>query len=270
MNITWIHNLSVKHHAGGAEFSDYYWINKLAQKGHRVKEVTMGGQIGKADLYILGNFDCFPLGDIAKLKPFYTVIHGEPHGGAAFKVYEKAEGLIFMSPSHAEKHKDLAPGVPRYYCAPYVDYSLFIDEETSRRPSSYLYVGNILNHKGISLMLDLIKSGVVKGKEFSFYGWSDDPVLQNSIRALGGDVGPSVDQDQVVRLMNTYEYFFWHLGRYGSYGRTLVEAMLCGMKLEVNKGKFGLFSYDWDFSNRSSIIDGLESNYNKFIDIING
>jgi hypothetical protein len=107
-------------------------------------------------------------------------------------------------------------------------------------------------------MINYIKSN--PQINFHFYGETRDFAFE----APNLEIYPQVENEELNELYNAYQTFFWHLDRYGCYGRTIVEALLCNMSLNINKGNFGLFKFDWISQGRQAIVDNLEQDLDSF------
>lgn len=272
MKIVWVHNYTYPDYIGGAELSDYYWIKKGKELRLNLIEVTHTSKPEQGDVYILGNFGKIQQDYLQKIvnnEPYICIIHGVLVSEEALKIYNSARLLVCMSPSHKNRFSKLTENPNTSISSPYVDPWLFCDYGKTRKPNSYLYVGAIREHKGIAAIIDharLNQSG-----QYHFYG----PIKQKEIylldkikQAKNCQYHGSISNDQVPKIMNQYEKFIWLLNPavndYESFGRTLAEALLCGMKLVVDKKSFGIFSWKWDLNNRENIARNITKEYEKF------
>jgi hypothetical protein len=255
MKIAWLNDYKVGDYLGGAELTNHYWIKKGQELGFEIVEVDHTEQIPKADYYVLANCTRFKVDDLLQLPEYSIITHGVALLPAV--VYQKANNACYMSPSHLIKNKGL--NEHGFFSAPYVDHKLFYPTNEDR-PERNVYVGWILKHKGIE---NIVSNSRVNKSPIDFYGNGDEELIK-SLKYRGFKVYPEVSPDKLNEVYNRYRYFVWILGRYGSYGRTLVEAIMAGNKLIVDSKNFGLFSYRWDFSDRQAIIDQLENELNSF------
>lgn len=261
MKVAWLNDYKLDNYLGGAELTNHYWIEEGKRQGIDIEVITPETPIPNADHYVLTNCTKFNKTELARLKSFSIITHGQPHIPA--EIYHKAKTACFMSPSHLERNKTLTD--KGFYSPPYVDGKLFypiVTEPVQRN----LYIGWLYEHKGILNILDYAQKTKIP---IDFYGKGDIDLI-NKIRIKGYEVYNEVPQEKLVDVYNKYDKFVWIIKRYGSYGRTLVEAMLCNKKLIIDSKNFGLFSYKWDFTSRDDIIQNLEKElqvfWNKLLD----
>lgn len=286
MKIAWLHNYSYPEYVGGAELTDFYWLKKSKELHLDVQEVTFGSEIPLADFYILGNTSKFNHQDIKKAiqnKPYVCIVHGgkisRGENGILDKeikdLYGNAKALVCMSPEQATRLKKIIKDKKIILAPPFIDPSIFYNFNKKRAPNSYLYVGAIREHKGILKILALAEKN--KENTFHFYGPSKDKeayLLKLIEKTPNCFYYGSVQNSDLPEIMNKYENFVWYLdpkfNDFESFGRTIVEAILCGIKLKVDEKSFGVFSWDWDFSNPIMIATELKQYYNSFWrDILN-
>lgn len=264
MRVVWVHDFNIKTYLGGAELSDQYWIDKGKELGIEVLEMTKDQPLIDGDHYIISNFgriDPNRLKIIQDTKPYSVVIHGNVLPEPNPRFYAYANTVVFMSPAHLKRCGKVAKNTQQQVSPPFIDDKIFRDKGQERE-DAMLYIGAVLGHKGIMETLTYLNKDK---RGLHFFGPSDDHNLMEHIRKLPRAFyhGP-IKPKEVPSLMNTYTTFAWYLNRKGSYGRTLIEALLCGMELKVNRKNFEIFSYDWDFSSRQSIVDNLNFEYNQF------
>jgi glycosyltransferase involved in cell wall biosynthesis len=257
MKIAWLNDYKLNTLQGGAELTSYYWIKEGRQIGLDIVEVDPSDTIPEADFYILNNITKFNPDAIAGLKNYSIITHGIPH--APIEVYRKAKNACFMSPSHLKRNYLLNDN--SFYSAPYIDHSKFYKKPNEcENQIKLVYIGWLYEHKGIK---NILNYGDNLKTKIDFYGRGDEAMIK-LIRDRGNNVFNEVPFDQLNEIYNKYDRFVWILARYGSYGRTLVEAMLCGLKLIIDSKNFGLFSYRWDFTSRDNIVENLEENLHSF------
>lgn len=265
--VLWIHD---QYHAvGGAFLSDNYWqyqlaaalgVNFLSIAQPSLEEVRQLADQGGADLVIVSNHDHLSVELLRWLKhrPFVKIHHGTLAPERVRGLWSNALLNIGMSPSHAERLKEY--GVATDYAAPYVPTSF--DKVDRIDPEGYFYIGALLEHKGIVEILGWARE---RGIVMDFYGEGEK---ENQIKSEGHRVHPYVDPNLVENIYTQHESFVWFLPRYGSYGRTLVEAHLAGCEVIANRDAFGLYSYSWDFGNPKNIRENLDKELAKFVKII--
>lgn len=269
MRIIWAHDFTTSDYLGGAELTDQYWIDKARELDIQVMELNYKYSFygGEVDHVVISNYSRLKktlLRDLTT-NPYTVIVHGNLLKHTQ-DFYNKAEQVICMSPDHAKRIQKVLPKANVTYSPPFVDTSIFrvTPESTDRLLDSYLYIGGIYPHKGIS---DIIKYSRKNKVSVDFFGPTDGS-SQDLVEAIKLSKnrfhGPLNKHEDVSKYMNIYQNFVWFLNRKGSYGRTLVEALLCGMNLIVNKENFELFSYDWDFNNPNDIKERLNWFYDNF------
>ncbi len=271
--IVWVHNYSYPEYVGGAELTDFYWIKKGKKLGLNILEVKWDSKnIPSGDLYILGNTGKFNQEELQEKiadKPYACIVHGGIVSPETLEVYNRAMVLVFMSPEQKRRFGNLKSDQESLIIPPYIDTTKFLDQKIQRIPDSRLFVGAIREHKGIQTILTHAKKHPTS--IYHFYGPTKDReiYLLDMIKKLPNCIYHGVAQNEnLPEIMNKYETFVWFLNPdikdFESFGRTIIEALLCGMKLEVNKRQFGAFSWDWNFNNPKEVVAKLEKYYSKF------
>lgn len=272
--IVWAHNFKYPEYVGGAELTDFYWIKKGKEIGINIAEITWKSKILPGDGYVIGNIGKF---DIKKLlrtigeNPFISIVHGGIFSSEALEVYKRANVLVFMSPEQKRRFGQTAGNKKSITIPPYIDTNMFYDLGKKRIPNSYLFVGAIREHKGLRTILTHAKKH--SQSEYHFYGPTKDKeiYLLDMIKELSNCTYHGVAKNEYLpAIMNKYETFIWFLNPdfndFESFGRTVVEALLCGMKIEANKKQLGVFSWNWNFNNPKEVAAKLEEYYSKFWD----
>ncbi len=269
--ILWVRDSTTDYNIGGASLSDKYWVKLLADNGYSVDRLHIQNQDKYNEVKILGydliictNTDRISkviINSIIKHPHYFVILHGTLSGEPVLGFYSKAEKLIGMSPSHAKwiRDKYKHPKVEHY--APYIPEEFIATYKRSKR--EYLYVGTLIEHKGIK---GILKYAAKSQIHVDFYGSGN---LANTISSHpNGSSFPEISPKDVPYVMNKYNTFIWHLQRYGSYGRTILEALLCGMELDVNKDNFGVFSYKWSFNDPKELRKDINREYERFLGIL--
>lgn len=257
MNIGIIHADHWDHRQGGGELTTQYLAEQGVKEGLNIEvyhnKNTAEHKLDR-DFYLIGNFPEFSnrefLEHVINSKPYAVIVHNSIPWHAP-KLYQKAKAVITLASDHATKHN--LHRLPGFVTAPFVDYEVFKPNNQNRK-DAYLYVGLIHPLKTPPLMFNYIKKNL--NKQFDFYGDIKDISISEPNAKVHGSLQTP---EEVAKIMDQYTTFFWYLNRYGCYGRTLVEALLLEMHLEVNKETFGLFRFDWIGKGRQAIIDNLEA-----------
>lgn len=256
MIITWLHDYSADQYIGGAELTDMYWIIKGKQIGLDIHEVTKADKIvNKKGLFIVGNVWRFTPKELEMLRDnkYILIVHGEPRRDIEWLIPEALK-VVYMSPAHMQR---INLGKKKVYSAPFVSPKLFMDR--MKHMKGKVYIGCLDASKGIKQTIDHYGPGI------DFYGRGD---LKVWLKNAGYNVGRALETCEVPAILNEYTTFSWYLPRKGSYGRTIVEAILCGLELEVNKENFEIFSYDWNFSKRENVAKNLYKQLDNFWNLI--
>lgn len=274
--IVWIHNFSYPEYIGGAELTDFYWIQKGKELGINLMETKYDSiDVPLGDAYILGNTGKFDSKLLLKKigdKPYVCIVHGGIVSPESIELYKKATALIFMSPEQKKRFsKTVVDNKISLIIPPYIDTKKFYDFREPRIQNSYLFVGAIREHKGIQTILSYAKDH--PGFEYHFYGptKSKEIYLLEMIKALPNcEYHGIISNEDLPKIMNKYETFIWFLNLnfndFESFGRTIVEALLCGMRIKADKKEYGAFSWNWNFNNPKEVAKKLEEYYSNFWD----
>lgn len=173
-------------------------------------------------------------------------------------------GIVFIAPDqHRIYHGRYTAGFEMV--APcFVDHAKFVDLGLPRIESQ-VYVGEIAAHKVGATMINEIAAN--PDTFYFFYGSSaNQPDYAEALATLHNVVicAELMTEEAVNLAYNRHTAFFWKLDRYGSFGRTNVEALLAGCELNVNMEAFGLFKYDVDFTSREAITTWLDESLERF------
>jgi hypothetical protein len=245
---------------GGGEISTKYWIEQAKKEGIDPVYIDYHTQeLPDCDWYLVGDFTCHNQKVINKLltRKFNMVVHNSLPWGGFEHIYSKSKKIWLLSPKHLELHRHYLANDNLDLVMPYVDHRLFKPKQTNVIEGTELYIGTISNNKIGQSMINYMETS---DNQFHFYGEKVDFDF-NNYNLFFFD---KLNIKQVANTMQQYDTFFWYLDRFGGYGRTLIEAMLTGLYMNVNKENFGIFSYDLDFDSRQCLIDKLEEDLHKF------
>jgi hypothetical protein len=244
---------------GGGELSTKYWELQANKEGHTTIYIDYHTkELPECDFYLVGDFTCHNQQVINKLltKPFSIVVHNSlPWTGYEY-IYSKAKIVWLLSQKHLDLHRPYLTNENLRLVMPYVEHNVFKPKNQDKIEGAELYIGTISNNKIGQSMVDYIETS---GRQFHFYG----EVVDFDYHNPNIFIFPKLETPQkVAETMQKYETFFWYLDRFGGYGRTLIEAKLCGMDLDVNKENFGIF--DYNFKTRQELVDKLEQDLQYF------
>jgi len=267
MKIAFLHDRHYLDYNGGAELTTKYWYEKGISQGHDITLFSCNDEVSiDYDFYLIGNHidfqnkQCFK--EIVNNKKYGLVVHNSNPMSHLVELYEKAHLIIWIAPDQHLEYKINHKNTLIKPC--YIDHSQFYNMNQDREDIQ-VYIGEIAPHKVTKIMLnEMIEN---QDQKYHLYGSTQN--YPDYVRFL--DQLPNVNiglqattPQQVNLLYNRYKTFFWKLDRYGSFGRTNIEAMLAGCEMNVNKENFGLFKYDINWDSRDDIINWLENELNTF------
>jgi len=259
MKIAYLSDQKIDTYQGGAELTDYYWVNQGIKEGLDISHYTSQDSIPlDHDLYVISNHEGLKnkieFKSIINSKSFVLIVHNSQKRGFDQYVFDQAKRIVWIAPDHEEQYG--VKYTKSIIKPPYVDTSKFKNLKKKRKLNQ-LYIGEVARHKFTPLMARHVLSN--PNKQFDLYGHVTDSqyLLElNSIPNL--NIFDKIENSKLPWIYNQYQTFFWHLDRYGSYGRTLVEALLCGCNLNVNKTNFGLFKYNVNFHSSKEVANWLD------------
>lgn len=250
MIIDWYQN-KTDSEIGGMQLSNKYWIEALEKAGLQVE--TERHRIDR--WLIASNYPIYP--SVRARSKIIALAHTSIVGKRTLEYYKNCHLVIAMSPRSAEMLK--SHGINAIAHAPYIPLSFRFKRIKTR---GSLFVGRIDKNKGIEETLDYINQNEI---HTDFYGPIYDPYFHLIRQHKFAHYKGVAEYHQLPVLYNSYENFIWRLPRYGSYGRTLIEALLCGCELDVNDENFGVFSWDIDFDSEIAVRNFLEDELDKFV-----
>ena len=279
MKICIYHNNHPSQLQYGGEFSTWHLVEQAVKEGHEVEWITQDGsrflnnkykskrksyleKIRKADLYLIGTFSGYPEKLLKQLinKKYAVMHHHSVDNGKHFLTTDN-ELSIFLAPDH-EAHLPSVKAKNSYVTTCYIDHTKFFDKKEDRLKEC-VYIGTIAGIKIQNSMIRHMTKHV--DAKYNFYGHGIKDGTSNYLSLMANvEVFEEVRQEDVNDILNKYEVFFWYIDRYGCYGRTIVEAALAGCRVVVNEDSFGIFKYDWDLSNRESIVKKLDEDLESF------
>jgi glycosyltransferase involved in cell wall biosynthesis len=264
MKILWAADFDTKEHKGGAQQTNDVMIQAGRKLGHSISLYT-GGSLPKStssyDVIILNNITKYKKAQIEALTDTGKCIRYEHDYWVAEnypELYKKVIHTVFLSPLH-KKTTEEKVGYKINNCSLVpspIDSDLFqLGEEKEK--CSALWVGNICKEKGSDGFIDYAKSN----PEYKFYvaGWGSEvePVMElENVEFLG-----EMDLKDLVKEYQRCEYFYHRPLWKEPFGRSVIEAYLCGCNLLVNDN-VGAVSWDWDYSNYDLIKKKTQSQNN--------
>ena len=273
MKIAFLTDHSTKTFVGGANVTDSIMIGKGIELGHEITEFNFkdlkdednAKKLDGFDLIILSNINSFKIEviqDIVKNKKYITYCHDYLFCKSRSaqcklkckitctpaKIYQDlyANSLlnIFLSPLQLDIHRKFFRATMRdavYIPSPIIKDVYF--PELNIQQDAYLYLGVIMNHKGVSQILDYAEGQ--KNKVFHFAGKPVNQELIKRIKDKHHYLG-QVNHKDVPKLLRKYKFFMINPQWPEPFGRTIIEAMCSGctlIKFEKSDST-GLESYD--------------------------
>lgn len=264
MRILWIADYSVKEHKGGAQQTNDVMIQAGRKLGHSISLYT-GGSLPKSfdryDIIILNNITKYEKAQIKALVDTGKCIRYEHDYWVAEnypELYKDIKHTIFLSPLHktiAEEKVKYKINNSSLVPSP-IDSSLFqLGEEKEK--GTVLWVGNICKEKGSDGFIEFVENN----PNYSFYiaGWGAEvePIEDlDNVKFLG-----ELELKDLVKEYQRCEYFYHRPLWNEPFGRSVIEAYLCGCNLLVSDN-VGAISWDWDFSNYDLIQKKTQSQSN--------
>lgn len=200
-------------------------------------------ELEKVDLVILNNINMFKpdiIKWIIKNKKYITYTHDYyfcKNRNAKCKpkcvpakifqdIYSNSLLNIFLSPLHLNTHKKFFGEMMRdaIYIPSPLEEGKFSPDLVNQQ-DAYLYAGTIMNHKGVSQILDFADSQ--NGKIFHFAGKAVNKELMDRIKDKHLYLG-EIPYDEMPKLMRKYKYFIINPQWSEPFGRSVIEAINAG------------------------------------------
>lgn len=264
MKILWIADYDVKEHKGGAQQTNEFMIQAGRELGHSVSIYT-GGSLPKStdsyDLIILNNITKYEKAQIEALTDTGKCIRYEHDYWVADhypELYKKVKLNIFLSPLHLETaEKKVGYKIKNYTLIPSPIDSKLFEVGEDKEKCSVLWVGNICKEKGSDMFIDYVKNNT----NYKFYvaGWGSE--VENIKGLENVEFLGEMELKDLVKEYQRCEYFYHRPVWEEPFGRSVIEAYLCGCNLLVSDN-VGAISWDWDYSNYEEIKKNVQSQNN--------
>jgi len=275
MKITWIADFQQNQRAGGSQMTDRYLINYAKFLNHKVDELGLFNinNLENIDSY-LSRYDCIILSNyyeldrtekgselINKLQKhkYIRYIHdydGYYTGNVDIErkktVIESSVATICLSPAHMQETIRLLAKAKEMFCVPsFIDTDKFFNADIKDKIYKSITFGEIAKHKGIYNLMKLHR----KYEQIDFYthNVNQDLKLGNIL------IKPAINYELVNNFLNKYKTFVFYPEWIEPFGRTVAEAYLSGIDMDVDKNKIGFYSYDWDYNNKQEVISKLKT-----------
>jgi hypothetical protein len=227
---------------GGANETFKALLDQAAREGHPVRWVDwsepLGSEANQAwGIHVVGNMARASADRLAAIARPYVVFCNNSNIRSNH-VYEAADLVVFLAPDHQRRGTNIENERVLVY-PPYIEHRSFFDFGYPRDTGRVLFVGDIQPHK---ISEDMVRQCP---KPLVAIGNMTYRTHAARLSDLGVELLPECCPTKVALAMNRFERYYWRLDRYGCYGRVLLEALLCGMKVDVNRENFGLFKFEW-------------------------
>lgn len=273
--IIWLADYTVEDHKGGAQQTN----ETMIRAGRRKYDIEVmkpdsfdKKKIGKATLVITNNITKFNPDDLYWMTqkiPFvryehdYTAVTQNIADGQLFR---RSLKNIFLSPLHyIESCKIFGDNIKRkVIIQPCVSPSVFnVDKGVERKPQTVIYAGQLCTEKGADEFDQFIKDH--PEKKFIVCGWGRDSEKIKDNENV--EYHESIDHKELVKLYQSSQYFYHRPQWKEPFGRSVVEAYLCGCSLMINEN-IGAMSFDWNWEDYDLIVRKMNEAPSKFWKVI--
>jgi glycosyltransferase involved in cell wall biosynthesis len=264
MRVLWIADFSVKDNKGGAQQTNREMIKYGRSKGIYIKTIYKDEPIPEKldyDVIILNNVTKFSAEDLERLLDTGKCIRYEHDYWVADnmpEMYKKCKHVIFLSPLHKKtaedkcgykiKNSSLVPSP--------IDGNVF-KMGGKKEKGSVCCIGNLVKDKGSDSLLQFIDENC--NMRFYIAGWGSEVEefkKRENVEFLG-----ELNRKDLIKVYQKCEYFYHRPLWSEPFGRTVVEAFLCGCHLLLNDS-IGAVSWGWDYSNYEEIKKNVQSQNN--------
>jgi len=270
MKILWVADYSLKEHQGGAQQTNDVMIKAGVDRGHIID--TLGyedtiPELSGYDLIILNNIAHQSRDRVQTFLDTGKCIRYEHDDWVPRnwpELYKSIPFTIFLSPLHRDRaFKEIGYKFENCTIIPSpIDSKLFCISDEPKEKNSVLCVGNLCPEKGLAELIQYAE----QNPHLKFYcvGWGNlikELEAQPNIEFVG-----ELHQEDLVKYYQRCEYFYHRPRLNEAFGRTVIEAYLCGCNLLLNNN-IGAISWDWDFSNYEEVKKAVQSQ-NKFWKVV--
>jgi len=263
MKILWLADYSTKTNKGGAQQTNKEMIEYGLNLGYDI-DIVLGGSVipstRKYDLIVINNITLWERSVVESLVASGKVIRYEHDlwvAGNFPELYREVNRTIFLSPLHKESVEKLVGyKIENSSLIPSpIDVEKF-KIKGEKEPNTVLWAGNFCESKGSIGFVEYAKQN--PWMKFYVAGWGEDiKKIPENMKYLG-----ELSTDELIKEYQRCEYFYHKPFDYEEpFGRTVVEAYLCGCNLLLNN-KIGAISWDWDYSNYDLIKEKVQSQSN--------
>lgn len=268
--IIWLNDLCPACQEGGTQYNDWNHIKFGMRRGYDIDIVTAENiryrTPMKADLMIVSNSvvlnrsyikDAVDAGtrfvvfnhdfNFCKFRLFYPRLDKCKickNKDIWMRLFKQSQLQIFLSPKHFEGYLHTFPeieGFKKAIIPSAIDVGMFKPVKgTKRKKDSIIGVNCMSDFKGRENILKYIEDN--PKKRFTIVG-SDEGLNYPNVEEI-----PYVPNKELPKMYSKHEHFIHLPEGIEPFGRTVMEALLCGCKI-IGNDNVGALSYDWDYSN---------------------
>ena len=200
--------------------------------------------------YIINNFRHFSKEQLQYLSTqniimWWHDVLPTPYPDLTRQLAIKAKNNIFLSPLHCSTFADkydldiLADDINISIIPPFIDMNKFYYNDNPRHRQNICRVGKIYSHKGIDKVLMCLRNDGIKA---DFYGDGNPLIKYQLEQSLYANYMGDIDHQNIEETYRKYRYFIHMPAEIEAFGRSTMEAKLCGCEI-IGNGKIGCLSY---------------------------
>jgi hypothetical protein len=247
MKVLWIADYGLHHSIGGAQRSDNFLTEEGQNRGHSISFLYHD-----SDRHVLDNeYDVVVSANLEALfkdsrvfdyltdHPRHVRVEHDSNSYLPSRMRQDLFGstqiAFFLCDYHHEQFRDMYD-IDNYlkkvvYCYDYIDPKQFYDHQKPRENST-LYVGFLHVLKGTMNFFDEVLQN--PDKKYVIAGWGS-PHLERVARSFKNlEWLGKVDYEDMPKLYNKYQKLYYHPEKFEPFCRSVGEAILCGMDLDVS------------------------------------
>jgi len=268
MKIAWFNDYSIEQYVGGATITNQIMINEGRKRGHEIivfthdQDIKFEHELDKFNIIILNNINMFKEGVISFIihnKKYVNYVHdygfcqyrnlrcdscNENCSPSPFfiKLFANSKLNIFLSPLHLENHKKFFGMTLRdaIFIPSPLEKGMFHPNKTKK--NEYLFVGVLMNHKGINQVLDYADSQKIK---LNIAGKKINKEVAERIDKYHNYLG-EFKYEEMPKIYGNYSYMLTNPQWDEPFGRVYSEALASGCNIiKFQKShKTGIESYN--------------------------
>ena len=240
MRIGWISSRTWPESVGGAEATDFTYIQEGKKRGHEI--AFLRSYDPTCDFFVLSNVHDWPVKFVEGIlrnasyalyrHDAFNIIYQQPYFKNPFVV-------VFMSPLQKDFYLQRI-NVKKYFLTPCALQDLDQYKTGEKKTDHYVYIGDLLDHKGLR---NIIQYAIENPHEkFVLYGKRFQSLdLPKNTQYLG-----ELKPEEIPDILNKAKHYISLPSLIDTCPRTVTGAYLSGCKIIYNNN-VGLFSWNWDW-----------------------